>query len=222
MKKLDSLFLLLIVLAVSGCSTVPVEETYSAELVPGEYQDAASIMLFYSHRVGLRSEDIVSCLENRIKKHNPGQAFIPYNQFVNTMFPDLPDREVPREPESFSRFLEDKKFYKDVLSWGVRYLIFVRGTTSKTQGTDGLRCGGFPPACLGFDSWHNKTRLTASILDLHQKETVADNIENTSEDTSWFAVAFYLPMGFPSFTESNACEDIGNRLGKILLDRAKQ
>ena len=62
----------------------------------------------------------------------------------------------------------------------------------------------------------------ASILDLHQKETVADNIENTFEDTSWFAVAFWLPMGFPSFTESTACGDMGNRLGKILLERAKQ
>jgi hypothetical protein len=118
--------------------------------------------------------------------------------------------------------LEDEKFHKDVLSWGVRYLIFVSGTTWKAQGADSLRCGGNTPACFGFDSWHNKTRLTASILDLHQKETVADNIENTFEDTSWLAVAFWLPMGFPSSTEYDSCEEMGNRLGKIRLERTKQ
>ncbi len=225
MKKLVSLFLLLIVLAVSGCSTVPLEATYSAGLVPGEYQDAASIILFYSHHGDSRDEDIVSCLENRIKKHNPDQAFISYNQFVNTMFPDLFEHEVPREPESFSTFLADvadKKFHKDVLSWGVRYLIFVSGSTREIKGFDNFRCGGFPPICLGVDSWHNKTRLTASILDLHQKEIAVDNIENTFEDSSWFAVALWLPMGFPSSTESDSCEDVGDRISKILLERAKQ
>ncbi len=46
MKKLGPLFLLLIVFAVSGCSTVPVEETSPAGIVPGEYQNAASIIFF--------------------------------------------------------------------------------------------------------------------------------------------------------------------------------
>ncbi len=33
-----------------------------------------------------------------------------------------------------------------------------------------------------------------------------------------------IPIWYSTSTESNACEDIGNRLGKILLelDRAKQ
>ncbi len=226
MKKLGSLFLLLIVLAVSGCSTVPVEETYSAEIVPGEYQNAASIIFFEPHRAdSMDEEDIVSCLENRIKKHNPDQAFISYNQFVNTMFPDLPDREVPRESESFSRFLADvadEKFYKDVLSWGVRYLIFVRGSTSETNGFYWFKfLPSFPPIVLGYKSWDHKTRLTASILDLHQKETVIDDLESIFEGTQWFA-GFIIPIWYSPSTESDSCEDMGDRLGKILLDRSKQ
>jgi len=75
MKTLVSLFLLLIVLAVSGCSTVPVNETSPAGIVPGEYQNAASIIFFIFYEppfaVSMDEEDIVSCLENRIKKHNP-------------------------------------------------------------------------------------------------------------------------------------------------------
>ncbi len=169
-------------------------------------------------------EYIVSCLENRIKKHNPDQAFISYYQFVNTMFSDLPDREVPREPESFSRLLADvadEKFYKDVLSWGVRYLIFVRGSTSSAKaGEKGVALD--MAGAWDFIYWKNKTQLAASILDLHQKKTIADDIEVISEDISWLAVAFVVPAGFPSFTESASCGDMGNRLGKILLEKAKQ
>jgi len=148
MKTLVSLFLLSIVLAVSGCSFVTyikgsdiVEDEIQvpAGIVPGEYQNAASILFLAEDITPIKGgtyvsmgDDIVSCLENRIKKHNPDQAFISYYQFVNTMFSDLPDRKVPRESESFSRFLADvadEKFYQDVLSWGVRYLIFVRGSS---------------------------------------------------------------------------------------------
>jgi len=200
MKKLVSLFLLLIVLAVSSCSSVPVDETqFPAGIVPGEYQNAA-IIIFDAWAPPLPSDDItdeeyiVSCLENRIKKQNPDQSFISYNQFANTMFPDLPDFDVPREPESFPRLLADEKFYKDVLSWGVRYLIFVRGSTGSVKAGGDIIIDWWP-GFWGFAYWDNKTQLAASVLDLHQKETAANNIENTSEDTSWLAVAAVVPVG---------------------------
>jgi len=240
MRKPVSLFLLLIVLAASGCSTVTYikgsdiveDETQPpAGIVPGEYQNAASIIFLGEDVLPLKGEsyvsmddDIVSCLENRIKKHNPDQALTPYYKFVNTMFPDLSDWEVPREPESFSTLLADEKFYKDVLSWDVRYLIFVSGSTRRTNDSGGWFCVELDFLCAAYASWDVKTRLTASILDLHQKETVIDDLENISEGTSWwgFIHPIPIPIWYSSSAESNACEDIGNRLGKILLDRAKQ
>jgi len=229
MKKLVSLFLLLIVLAVSGCSTVPVK---TGEIERGEYQNAAIIIVFAGIELNytvapqliragkhMAEKDIVSCLENRIKKHNPDQSFISYYQFANTMF----DLEVRRELETYSKLLADDKFYQDVLSYGVRYLIFVRGSISETNEFDMYwDAPSFPPIFLGYESRDHKTRLTASILDLHQKETVIDDLENISEGTSWVAGLLFIPIWHSSYAESNACEDMGNRLGKILLDRSKQ
>jgi len=232
MRKPVSLFLLSIVLTVSGCSTVPVK---TREIARGEYQNAAIIIFFEETEINytallapqliraggkqMAEKDIVSCLENRIKKHNPDQSFISYYQFVNTMF----SVEVRRELETYSKLLADDKFYQDVLSYGVRYLIFVRGSISETNEFDMYwDASSFPPIFLGYESWDHKTRLTASILDLHQKETVIDDLENISEGTNWVAGLLFIPIWHSSSAESNACEDIGNRLGKILLDRAKQ
>jgi len=223
----------------------------------GEYQNAATIIFQYkilkkdpviepkkairtnrlihyasdtSGASSIKEEDIVSCIENGIKKHNPDQSFISFSKFAQAMFPDNLEMHVPKDLESFSTLLADvadERFYKDALSWGIRYLIFVGGG-SESIGHGGLitpafeRADGLIFGVWGVKYWDNKTQLAASILDLQQKETAADNIENTSEDTSWFAMAWILPMGFPSSTESDSCEDIGDRISKILLERAKQ
>jgi len=175
-------------------------------------------------------EYIVSCIEKNIKKHNPDQSFISFSKFSQAMFPDNLELHVPKDLESFSTLLADvadERFYKDALSWGIRYLIFVGGG-SETVGHGDLfmtAAASFPPIWLGFWGgmyWDNKTQLAASILDLHQKKTIADDIEVISEDISWLAVAAVVPVGFPSSTESDSCEDVANRISKILLERAKQ
>ena len=216
----------------------------------GEYQNAATIIFFKedtaiepkkeeaSNRLifyasdtsgtgSMEAEDIVSCIENGIKRNNPDQSFISFSKFAQAMFPDNLETHVPKDLESFSTLLADvtgKRFYKDALSWGIRYLIFVGGA-SETVGHGGLltpASSDFRLGVWGVMYWDNKTQIAASVLDLHQKETAADNIENTSEDSSWLAMAWWLPIGFPSSTESDSCEDVGNHISKILLDRSKQ
>lgn len=53
------------------------------------------------------------------------------------------------------------------------------------------------------------------------------NVENVSTGKSWFALvgAFQygpLPIEMPSFSVHNACSNVGNDIGKILLDKATQ
>jgi len=180
------------------------------------------IDLDFSSASPMGEEDIVSCIENGIKKHNPDQSFISFSKFAQAMFPDNLETHVAKDPESFSTLLADvtdERFYKDTLSWGIRYLIFVGGNSESIGhgSIDGSRIGVF-----GVMYWDNKTQLAASVLDLHQKETAADNIEVISEDTSWLALAAVVPVGFPSSTESDSCEDVANRISKILLERSKQ
>ncbi len=45
------------------------------------------------------------------------------------MFHDNLETLVPKDPGSFSRLLAEERFYKDALSWGIRYLIFVGGAS---------------------------------------------------------------------------------------------
>lgn len=112
------------------------------------------------------------------------------------MFPYL-EREVPREPESFSRLLADvadEKFYKNVLSWGVRYLIFVSGFTGRLKESS-WGCAMCFPLVFGYEIGIKKTQLTASILDLHQKETIIDDLENISEGTSGWGFLWLFQFG---------------------------
>lgn len=72
-----------------------------------------------------------------------------------------------------------------------------------------------------------ETRLLASILDAHLRNDMPKNVENVSTGKSWFALVGAFPYGplpieMPSFLVHNACSNVGNDIGKILLDKATQ
>jgi len=90
-------------------------------------------------------------------------------------------------------------------------------------------CGAIAPVvgCLWLYVWDKETRLSASILDAHQRNDIPKNVENISTGKSWFTLvdAFPygpLPIGMPSFSVHNACSNVGNDIGKNLLDKATQ
>ena len=104
---------------------------------------------------------------------------------------------------------------------GNMHLIFVSGSTGRVKESS-WGCAMCFSLVFGYGFRDYETRLTASILDLHQKETVTDDLENISEGTSWLGFFVVIPIWYSPSTRSDSCRDIGNRLGKILLDRSKQ
>ena len=238
MKKLSSLFLLLIVIAISGCATVPVDETQSISKPEIEKTkedlNAATIIFLqeertfeYSFSVDLIAQPFASCIKNKILKHNPNQKFIPFSQVTSNLFPDLPKERVPSSPEDFSILLDDEKFYTDISAMGIRYLIFVgEGHTTETGEYSRGGCIGmaFPPGgiggCLYWHIWVKESQLSATILDVHLKNDMGKNVDNVSTGKAWFAIVGVVPMGMPSFTEHKACSNVGNDIGKILLEKA--
>ena len=233
MKKLGSLFLLLIVLAVSGCSTVPIDETQSiSKPVTEEAKEVpnATTIIFsreFSYGQGetpIYEDSIVPCIKNKILEHNSNQNIISFDKVASKLFPDLPKKRVPRSPEDFSILLDDEKFYTDISAMGIRYVIFVGGLTTETGEHSYGGCGGGygGAGCLAAIVWDKETRLSASILDIKLKNSMATNVENTSTGASWFAIIGVFPIGMPSFSVHNACSNVGNDIGKILLDKATQ
>jgi len=235
MKKLGSLFLLLIVLAVSGCSTVPVDETQSISTPvtdkTKEDLNAATIIFLdekafeYSLSVYLNVQPFADCIENKILEHNPNQKTIPFSEVASKLFPDLPEERAPSSPEDFSILLDDEKFYTDISAMGIRYLIFIGGgnTTVIAKNQYGGCGGGYGGAgCLAAIVWDNETQLSASILDVKLKNSPVDKVGNTSTSKSWFAIIGVFPIGMPSTSASKACSNVGNDIGKILLDKSTQ
>lgn len=236
MKNSVSLFLLLIVLAVSGCATVPVEETLSISKPvtdkTKEDLNAAAIIVFRkpSYDEGGKSiseRRLVNCIKNKVLEHNSKQNVISFNKIASKLFPDLPKKRFPRTPDDFSILLDDEKFYTDISAMGIRYLIFVGGATEETgkHSYGGCTAGGAPggaPGCLWVVTWDKETQLSASILDVKLRNGLAVNIDNTSTGKSWFAIVGWFPVGMQSFSVHSACSNVGNDIGKILLDKATQ
>jgi hypothetical protein len=233
MKTTASLFFLLVILAVSACSIVPPDKTqFNSKLVteePKEALNAATIIVlrepFYGEgaRKNTNEQQIETCIKNKIREHNSDQRVIEFNEIAGKLFPDLSEKRIPRSSDDFSILLDDEKFYTDVSAMGIRYLIFVGELSTNTLGeivSEGGPFGGF-----ALSAWGNETRLSASILDIHQRNEVLKKVEKISTDMSWLLLIggpLPIPIGKPSFATHNACNNIGNKVGEILLNRAKQ
>lgn len=229
MKKPNPSYLLLIVLAVSGCSTVPVDTSQSISRPitdePKEALNAATIIVLsepsYSKEAKqiTNEQHIETCIKNKILEHNSRQKIISFDKLAGKLFPNLPKKRVPRSSDDLSILLDDEKFYTDISAMGIRYVIFV-GELSTEVGNyyaEGAGSGG-----ILLWVWDKETQLSASILDIRLRNIRPKKVENTSTGTSWFLLVispFPIPIGMPSFAVHNACSNVGNDIGKILLDK---
>jgi hypothetical protein len=140
------------------------------------------------------------------------------DEFRRTVFPGLAPEAAPDKLEYFELLLDHPTFKERVAALGIRYLISVGGATEQTSGP-GLGAVGGPGAAVLViaGSWDRKTSLTASVLDLQQKR-IAGKLEASATGHPWVLIVFPSPLmiGAPAFTESKACEELGQAVAKFV------
>jgi len=204
----------------TGCTTAQVQAVrHTATHI--EPKEAIAIVFSRDFSLDGRpidEKEIVTCISDEMRKAHPSLRIVLPNEFRHTAFPDLAPEAAPNTPESLALLLDHAAFRDRIASLRIRYLVSVQGRTdSKYDG--GVECGGGPggAACIGLLSWDRKSNLTASILDLKQVRA-AGELKVLASGRPWFFFVFPSPLmiGAPAFTESKACGELGQALGKFL------
>ena len=108
-------------------------------------------------------------------------------------------------------------FREKINSLGVRYLVIVSGQGEEYQHSWGdIFCGGGygGGGCGGLIIWKKDYSFRAFILDTKQSSGSGEVTSGVS-DHAWLAVIGILPIGFPAFSESKACQALGDDLVKF-------
>jgi hypothetical protein len=172
----------------SACMTAKIEEVRQAPTKIGSNE--AIVLLAKPHLEGAATEDqFLDCLEQHLvgamvsahaadrqragKKvdarsnltKSPFQIYADA-QFIDALYPWLEPSTAPANAQAFSSFLSRPGVTDRVTEMGVRYVVWVDGTTQKTDGGGSIACAAGPggAGCLGLGWWQKTSDYERGIV----------------------------------------------------------
>ena len=141
---------------------------------------------------------------------------ISQEDFKDSTFPWFEPRFAPREMREFSAQVDEPLLRDRIGSLGVRYIVWIEGTTETTGQSGGMTCAATPTAagCFGFVSWEQSSEYEASIWDVQQNATVG-KISSQASGTS-FMPALVVPIPMIARVQANACSNMADQIEEFL------
>src|ERR1044071_2552421 len=155
-------------LLLGGCMQARIEESREAA-TPLEKGDRVVILAKPQIEGAGAEDDFMDCVSSGIASGHH-VAVHDNNEFVDRMFPWFEPSTAPQRPEALSALLARPGVSDQVTASGVRYVVWLDGSTRKVDGGGSLACGAAPggAGCIGF-GWGGKgSAYEATIWDLEQ------------------------------------------------------
>ena len=199
------------VVLVSGCMQARIEE--SREMATPIAKGERVVILAKPQIEGAGAEDdFMDCVGSGLRGGAQGIGVQDNNEFVDEMFPWFEPSTAPSKPEAMSELLARPGVAEEVTKTGVRYVVWIDGSTRKTDGGGSLACGAAPGAagCIGFGWWQKESAYEATIWDLKQAKS-AGSVDTNVTGTSAIVGAI-VPLPFIARVEATACNRMSRQL----------
>jgi hypothetical protein len=218
--------------ALAGCMTSKVDETRQ---MASAVQPNESIVILTKPQVeGVGTEgDFLSCVQEGLggdlvhpqdgqsTKRSKGEAspFKIYGeqQFTDAMFPWFEPSTAPTNAAGLKSLLEHPGVTERLAQIGVRYVVWLDGTTRRTDGGGSVSCSLGPTlvSCLGVGWWDKVSDYVATVWDL-QTATELGTVTTDVTGTSVFIGAVApIPIVMP--VQSTACNRLSEQLRLFLV-----
>jgi hypothetical protein len=202
-------------LGLAGCMQSRVEESREmpTHIVKGE----AVVILAKPQVEGTGAEDgFMDCVSDELRGGDI--AVHGNNEFVDNMFPWFEPGTAPAKPEAVATLLTRPGVSEKVAASGVRYVVWLDGSTQKTDGGGSIACGAAPGAagCIGFGWWEKESAYEATVWDLKQAKSagsVGTNVTGTSA-----IIGAVVPLPFIARVQSAACNRMADQLRSFFTE----
>ncbi len=198
-------------LLLQGCMSARVDE--SRELQTQITREEAIVIVAKPQIEGAAAEDrFMDCMSASLARGKDSIRVQDNNLFVDRMFPWFEPGTAPIRPEAVAAILAQPGVSEVFADTGVRYVVWLDGSTRKTDGGGSLACGAAPGAagCIGFGWWEKESAYEATIWDIKQAKTagsVGANVTGTSA-----IIGAVVPLPFIARVEATACDRMAGQL----------
>ena len=206
--------------SVPGCVTATVQEVREGST--GISAHESIVVLGRKHKTrGETESGFVDCV-SRAVAGSRDFGVMSETDFVDATFPWFEPRTAPLDVDDFSEVVGHPLVSERIREIGVRYLVWIEGTTQRTSETGTVNCtmvSGGIPACFGFLSWENDSNYEASVWDVRQGVNVG-RVRSEAVGTS-FIPALVVPIPIVARVRQGACNSLSDQLRSFLSDEAE-
>jgi len=195
----------------AGCVDATIEEyrAGASEMVAGE----RIVILGRRHNNRYETEtSFVDCIGKELGSGSNAVAVVPERQFVDELFPWFEPRTAPLKASDLPKLLANPLIAERFEQDGLRYLVWLDGSTSTTDSAGSMTCTISPGGggCFGFVTWNRDSSYEASIWDLRSQQNVG-RISSDASGTSYMP-AVVIPVPIIARVQAEACDGLATQL----------
>ena len=200
----------------SACGVTARMEPYKqTNVVIGE-GDQVVVLARKHHATHEAEEGFVDCISESLARGRNGIDVHPTKDFEDMLYPWFEPSMAPLSTDELSELLEKPGVMDRVRSTGVRFLVWLDGSTERTSSGGGISCaagiGG--AGCMGLAWWEDDARYDATVWDI-QELSDAGTIHADVRGRSVMP-AIIVPLPFISRPQAKACRGLTEQLHQFL------
>jgi hypothetical protein len=168
------------------------------------------------HATHEAEEDFVQCISDGLAKGNGGLDVHSSKEFEDKMYPWFEPSTAPLSTEDLSVLLERPGVLDQVRETGVRYVVWLDGSTDRTASGGGITCaaGVGGAGCMGLAWWEDDSRYDATVWDIQDVEsegTIHADVKGRS-----VMPAIIIPIPLITRPQAHACRGLSDQLRQFL------
>jgi hypothetical protein len=200
----------------AACGVTSRMEPYKqTDAVIGEGEHVV-ILARKQHATHEAEADFVQCISDALVKGSKGLDVHSSTEFEDMMYPWFEPSTAPLSTDDLSQLLERPGVMERVRDTGVRYVVWLDGSTDRVASGGGITCaaGVGGAGCMGLAWWEDDSRYDATVWDLQERES-AGTIHADVKGRSVMP-AIIVPLPFIARPQAAACRGLTEQLKEFL------
>ncbi|MCH2669869.1 MAG: hypothetical protein MK009_08490 [Gammaproteobacteria bacterium] len=212
------LFLLVTVFLgiLGGCGVTTRMEPYKqSDVVVGENESI--VVLARKHHSSHEAEQrIVDCISDRLASGDDGLNVYNNIAFEDELYPWFEPSMAPVTTVELSELLTRENVLNQVLSTGVRFVVWLDGSTTRVASGGGISCaaGVGGAGCLGLGWWEDDSIYDATVWDLQELSSAGTIYADVSGRS--VMPALVIPIPLIARPQLAACRGLTQQLRQFL------
>jgi hypothetical protein len=161
-------------------------------------------------------EDFVQCISDALGKGNGRLEVHSTKEFEDSMYPWFEPSTAPLSTEDLSLLLERPGVLQQVSKTGVRYVVWLDGSTDRVASGGGITCaagiGG--AGCMGLAWWEDDSRYDATVWDIKHAESAG--VIHADVKGRSVMPAIIIPIPLIARPQAAACRGLTQQLKQFL------